>query len=96
MTEEELHEQIETGRQAEEFLRYVQDHPYFNGLLERVKLELMQRVFELHPMQKDEFTTLMTRIQFIPEIMGAVSGDIYLASDAFAKLNGVKESGGLL
>jgi hypothetical protein len=96
MTEEELHEQIETGRQAEEFLRYTQEHPYFSGLLDRIKLELMQQIFALHPMQKDEFTTKMICIQFIPEIMGAVSGDIYLASDAFAKLNNEKEPGGLL
>ena len=93
MTDAELQEQVELGRQAEVFNRYVHEHPYFEGLLERIKLELMRQVVDLHPMQKDEFTELMIKIHFIPDIMNAVYGDIYMASEALGKLNGVKEQG---
>jgi len=96
MTDQELQEQVDLGRQAEEFNRYVHEHPYFEGLLERIKLEFMQEMYGLDPSQKDEFSELMIKMHFIPDIMNAVYGDIYMASEALGKLNGVKEQGGIL
>jgi hypothetical protein len=92
----ELHDQVEIGRQAEEFLRYTSEHPYFEGLLERVKLEYARRILELEPTDKDNFSLYRSAMSTIDEVMNAVRGDIYLASEALKQIDGVIDRGGIL
>ena len=75
-------DQIDTGRQAEEFLRYLEDHPYFEGLLERVKLELASTLIGLDPDKTESFTYVRSRMIGVDDVMEAVRGDIFLAGEA--------------
>jgi hypothetical protein len=93
----DLQEQIDTGKQAEDFLRYLSDHPYFEGLLERVRLELARQILDLVPQQKDAFSEKMSQMNGVGMVLDAVRGDIYLAAEAFKQLNGlVDETKGIL
>jgi hypothetical protein len=93
----DLQEQIDTGKQAEDFLRYLADHPYFEGLLERVKLELARGILELSPNDAEVFVRLRCKMDGVSDIMNAVRGDVYLAQEAYKRANGlVDEDKGLL
>jgi hypothetical protein len=92
----ELQDQIDTGRQAEEFLRYTSEHPYFEGLLERIKLEYARRILELRPSETDDFSFNRQAMYAIDGVMNAVRGDIYLASEALKQIDGVIDRGGIL
>ena len=92
----ELQDQIDIGRQAEEFLRYLSDHPYFDGLLERVKLEYAQRILTLTPIQENvekAFLVTLASMRAMDNVMNAVRGDIYLASESLRQIDGVTEKG---
>jgi hypothetical protein len=92
----ELQDQIDTGRQAEEFLRYTQEHPYFEGLLDRIKLEMTKQILMLTPQQTYTFAEIKSEMNGIDQIMNAVRGDIYLASEALKQIDGVIDRGGIL
>jgi hypothetical protein len=92
----ELQDQVEIGRQAEEFLRYTQEHPYFEGLLDRIKLEMTKQILMLTPQQTYTFAEIKSEMNGIDQIMNAVRGDIYLASEALKQIDGVIDRGGIL
>lgn len=92
----DLQEQLEVGKQAEDFLRYIEENPYFKGLLERIKLEMARQILDLQPQNTERFSDLKIRMDAMDEILNAARGDIYLGSEALKKLDGVKEPGGLL
>ena len=92
----DLQEQLELGNQAEEFLKYVTDHPYFQGLIERMKLEYARQILDLPAENIELFRGFRYRMSGVDDVMNAVRGDIYLGSDALKKLNGEPETGGLL
>ena len=90
---DDLQEQLEVGRQAEQFLRYIEENPYFNELLERIKLTYAQHILTLHPSEKDKFAVLAERKDAIDEVIEAVRGDIALASMALKQIEGEKPKG---
>ena len=92
----ELQDQIDTGRQAEAFLRYTRENPYFEGLLERMRLEYARLMLDLGPHHTQEFTALRIGMSTIDEVMNAVRGDIYLASEALKQREGIIDKGGIL
>jgi hypothetical protein len=92
----ELQDQVEIGRQAEEFLRYTQEHPYFEGLLDRIKLEMTKQILMLTPQQTYTFAEIKSEMNGIDQIMNAVRGDIYIASEALKQIDGVIDRGGIL
>ena len=92
----ELQDQIDTGRQAEEFLRYTSDHPYFEGLIQRMQLEYAKRILDLAPDEVDAFRTLRVASNAVGDIKEAILGDIYLASEALKQREGIIDKGGIL
>lgn len=86
-----LQEQLEIGKQAEDFKNYIDEHPYFNGLLERVRMEYARMIFDLDSTQKDEFTRYKQSMEAVGQILNSISGDIYLGQQAYEKLNGISE-----
>jgi hypothetical protein len=82
-----LQEQLEQGKQAEDFLKYTQDNLYFKGLIERIKLQYATNILSLNSGQKDEFTSYRCKMEAVEDILNAVSGDIYLGAEAFKTLN---------
>jgi hypothetical protein len=94
---DELQEQLERGKQAEDFLKYTQQNGYFTNLLERVKLEYARNILSLSPVQTDEFTDYQCRRTGVDDVMNAVRGDIFLGGEALKRLNGeTEEPKGLL
>lgn len=96
MTNDELQQLVEIGRQAEQFLGYLKENPYFGQLLERIRMELMQQMYGLTTNDKDIFVILKAQMEILPEILGAVSGDILMAQDAWRKLEGEEEKSPIL
>ena len=96
MTNDELQQLVEIGRQAEQFLEYLKENPYFRQLLERITMELMQQMYGLTTNDKDIFVILKAQMEIIPEILDAVSGDILMAQDALKKLEGEEEKSPIL
>lgn len=92
----DLQEQLEIGRQAEDFLKYVSEHPYFEGLIERIKLEYARQILDTAALDKDVFSRLKWQMDAVAGITYAVSGDIAMGSEALKQLDGVKDTGGLL
>jgi hypothetical protein len=101
----ELQDQIDTGRQAEEFLRYTSEHPYFNGLIDRMKLELVRHILEMDvrayklsglDAAKEMFIAKRMQMHILDDVLDAVRGDIYLASEALKQIDGVIDRGGIL
>ncbi len=84
-------EQLEIGRQAEEFKQYIEEHPYFNGLIDRMKLEYVRVLLDLNPDQTEEFTITKSEMRTLDQIPNAISGDIYMGQQAYEKLNGLSE-----
>jgi hypothetical protein len=94
---DELQEQLERGKQAEDFLKYTQEHPYFNGLLERVKLEYARSLLEADPFASEILLKRRVQMMAIDDVMEAIRGDIYLGGEALKRLNGeTEEPKGLL
>ena len=89
----DLQAQVEIGRQAEEFLRYVEERPYFRNLIERIKLELAQQILSLPADEKETFSILKRRMDAVEEILYAVNGDVAIAREALKQIEGVKEQG---
>jgi hypothetical protein len=92
----ELQDQIDIGRQAEEFLRYTSEHPYFEGLLDRIKLEMAKQILTLTPQQTEVFSEMKAEMNGIDQVMNAVRGDIYIASEALKQREGIIDKGGIL
>lgn len=88
---DDLQEQLEIGKQAETFNRYVNENPYFLGMLERIKLEYARRILDLMPEQKDDFALFRSKMDAIGDIMDAVRGDIFLGSEALKKIDGAPD-----
>jgi phosphoenolpyruvate carboxylase len=94
---DDLQQELEIGKQAEDFLRYTSEHPYFNGLLERIKLEMARVILDLNFSAKDEFSDMKSQMVGVDQIMNAIQGDIYIAREALKRLNGeTEEPKGLL
>ena len=89
-------EQLRIGKEAEDFLQYVSEHPYFSGLLERIKLEYARQLLGLNHTETAVFTDLRCRTTGIDDIMNAVRGDIAMGTEALKEIDVVKETGGLL
>ena len=93
----DLQEQLEVGKQAEDFLKYTQEHPYFEGLLERIRLEHARLILDLAPDHHELFAKYRHRMNMIADIMEFVRGDVFLGAEAFKQINGlVDEDKGLL
>ncbi len=93
----DIQEQYETGKAAEDFLKYLSEHPYFEGLLNRVKLELASTLIGLDPDKTESFTYIRSRMIGVDDVMEAVRGDIFLGGEAFKALSGIiEENKGLL
>lgn len=90
----DLQDQLEIGQQAEEFLRYVDENPYFRKLIERVVLEYSARLLGLKPDQRDDFSRLKERVDvWQSEILDAIGGDIANAREALRMMEGNKQQG---
>jgi hypothetical protein len=87
----DLQEQLEIGKQAEDFLKYTHENLYFRGLLERIKLAYAQSILSLRTGQKDEFGILKSKMEAMDDIFNSVSGDIYLGAEALRALEGTTE-----
>lgn len=87
----DLQQQLEIGKQAEDFLKYTTENLYFRELIERIKLTYAQTILSLDKGQKDEFSSYRSKMEAVEDILNAVSGDIYLGGEAFKKLEGVPE-----
>lgn len=93
----DLQEQLEIGTQAEDFLRYIEEKPYFKNLVERIKLEIASQILRLSPSDKDAFSEMRSEMNGVDMVLNAVSGDIFLGSEALMKLEGKTDAGkGLL
>ena len=77
MTEQQ--EQLDIGRQAEEFLRYTEEHPYFVELINRIKLTYAQRILTLTSSDRDSFSAYKVAMDAMDEVMNAVRGDVLVA-----------------
>jgi hypothetical protein len=84
----DLQEQLEIGKQAEDFLRYLSEHPYLEGLLERMKLEYARQILDLNHDQTIAFSNLKSEMVGVDQVMNSIRGDVYLGSQALKKLNG--------
>jgi len=93
---DELREQLEVGKQAERFRDFMLREPYFANLLERMRVMELQSISDLHPNEKDLFSVHKARMDFIPEILNAIDGDIHAGAEALARINGVLKEGGIL
>lgn len=91
-----LQKQVEIGRQAEEFLGYIAERPYFNSLLERLSLELARQVLSLSAKDLEEFTTLQIKRETLSEIIEAARGDVQVGAHALSLLNGATTDAGSL
>ena len=90
-------DELEIGRQAEEFLTYINEKPYFNAMIDRIRLGLMTEMAGLRPSQSEEWKALSERFHFLPEIVNMARGDVYVASVALEAMKGEKKSvGGIL
>jgi hypothetical protein len=93
----DLQEQLEVGKQAEDFLRYTAEHPYFNGLLERMKVQLASLILNLPDEDIAKFSTYRNFMTALDEVRNTITGDIYLGAEALKRLNGeTEEPKGLL
>lgn len=93
---DELQEQLELGRQAREFEMYINMTPYFNKLVERIKLKYAADILNLHPTQKDEFVMNRCGIITLDDLMNTIISDIYIGEQADNAMSGVKDDKGLL
>jgi hypothetical protein len=87
----DLQQQLEIGKQAEDFLKYTTENLYFRELIERIKLTYAQAILSLNSGQKDEFSSYRSKMEAVEDILNAVSGDIYLGGEAFKELEGKPE-----
>lgn len=92
----DIYEQMEQGRQAEEFLKYVQEHPYFEEMLDRMRLGIMAEMCALRPGQTEEFKTLSERFHFLPEIVNMARSEVLIGREAYESVNGIKHAEGIL
>ncbi len=92
----DLQEQLEIGKQAEEFNKYIEEHAYFKGLLERIKLQYAKEILGLRHDQRGEFAVLRCKAAGLEDVLNAVKGDIYLGTSALEEMEGKKPTGGLL
>jgi hypothetical protein len=83
----DLQQQLEIGKQAEDFLKYTTENLYFRELIERIKLTYAQAILSLNSGQKDEFSSYRSKMEAVEDILNAVSGDIYLGAEAFKQIN---------
>lgn len=88
---DDLQEQLGIGNQAEEFLKYVSEHPYFEGMLERIRLEYGRQILSLLPEETAIFTALRTKMDAIDDVMNVARNDVLIGSDALKKLSGESE-----
>ena len=83
-------DELELGRQAEEFLTYINEKPYFNEMIDRIRLGLMTDMAGLRPSQSDEWKSLSERFHFLPEIVNMARGDVYVAQVALEAMSNNK------
>ena len=83
-------DEMEVGRQAEEFLTYINEKPYFNEMIDRIRLGLMTDMAALRPSQSEEWKSLSERFHFLPEIVNMARGDVYVASVALEAMSSGK------
>jgi hypothetical protein len=84
------YERMEIGRQAEEFLQYIEEKPYFEEMIERMRLGLMAEMCSLRSNQKDEWAVLSDRFHFLAEIVNMARGDVFIGREAYESENGLK------
>lgn len=92
----DLQHQVEVGRNAEEFFKYINERPYFRELIERIKLEYAQRILSLKPEDKESFTTYKSKMNAFDDIENAVLGDIKAGEIALNQQEGRTPPEGIL
>ena len=83
----DLQQQLELGKQAEDFFKYVTENLYFTELIERIKLTYAQYILSLDKGQKDEFSSYRSKMDAVEDIINSVRGDIYAGQEAYKQLN---------
>lgn len=90
----DLQDQVDIGKRAEDFLRYLDDNPYFYDLINRVKLQYSANILSLNSSEKDKFAINIERMDvWSNEIIDAVRGDIQVAIHALKIMEGEPEKG---
>ena len=92
----DLQHQVEVGRNAEEFFKYINERPYFRELIERIKLEYAQRILSLKPEDKESFANYKSKMNAFDDIENAVLGDIKAGELALNQQEGRTPPEGIL
>ena len=92
----DLQHQVEVGRQAEDFYKYLNENPYFRELIDRIKLEYAGRILSLKPEDKESFTAYKSKMNAFDDIENAVLGDIKAGEMALNQQEGRTPPDGIL
>lgn len=92
----DLQHQVEVGRQAEDFFKYISENTYFREIIDRIKLEYAQRILSLRPEDKESFTEYKSKMNAFDDIENAVLGDIKAGEMALNQQEGRNPPEGIL
>ena len=92
----DLQHQVEVGRQAEDFFKYISENTYFREIIDRIKLEYAGRILSLKPEDKESFTTYKSKMNAFDDIENAVLGDIKAGEMALNQQEGRTPPEGIL
>jgi len=82
-TDQEL---INRGSDAEQFQRYISEHPYFNSVVEEAREILTKKINSLKPDEQMKFTVYQSMLISINELVNLIEVDIYAGQKALEKL----------
>lgn len=81
------------GSQAEEFLRYYNDNPYFQSVVGVAKQIVTNKIMNLKPDQQIEFTILKSQMTVFDDLFNLVNIDVFEGQKAVARIQGEPAEG---
>lgn len=73
-----IKEVIERGEQAVEFLKFVEEHPYFKNMIQDRKDQIAAAILSLRPEQRDEFYSLKFQMEMLDFPLSQAEADAKL------------------
>ena len=96
MDKPQLENAIERGLNAQHFLQFINNEPYFKTLFQEIDSALMNAIMGLDPNNKEAFTVLQAKRMALYEPINCVHRDVEIGKRAMEELNGGNTAEGIL
>lgn len=96
MNKDVLQQQADRGQEAQLFLKYIEDNPYFLSVMKELEEEYANKLLKLKPSETELFTIIQATREALYEPLKKIQGDKLFGEHSQNELEGKNPKEGIL